>query len=406
MRGGVPAAVARLVSDLVLSGSLRSDAVMRAFQRVERHRFVTRLYYPTPGTRGVMWSPVGFDRNAPDAEGLRRVYSDGPLVTHIDGVYPASSSTAPRLMATMLEALDLRPGMRVLEIGTGTGYNAALLAEIVGDAGEVYTVDLRPDVAGEARASLRDAGYGKVHVDCRDGYLGFPEGAPFDRIVATVGCSDVSPIWLAQLAAGGSLLVPLQHGVLHPLTHVWRGDDPTCPGVGRIVGSSSFTPSRGALSWVNPWQSYLIGDLPSEPSWIRPIPEGLPAQGALDSVLQDPQHQDFHFFLALSSRELWDTVSGYGLADPGAGAVVIVSACGVQAFARSNATYALEWLYERLIGLTQAWRDLGQPSVGDYDLTFLPKRGEFALGSWGDEEWVIERVASWEVVRLPRTADV
>ncbi len=405
-QSGVATAVERLVTHLLSSGSLRSEAVVRAFRRVERHRFVTRWYHPTADSGGVSWSPVDVDRDVPDPEGLRQIYSDDPLVTHVDGVRATSSSTAPRLMAAMLEALDLRPGMRVLEIGTGTGYNAALLAEIVGDAGLVCTVDLRPDVVEEARASLRDSGYTSVHVDCRDGYFGFPEGAPFDRIVASVGYPDISPRWLEQLADGGMLLIPLQHGILHPLVRVWRAVHATCLGVGRIVGSSSFMPSHGALTWVNPWQSYLIGDLPAEPLWIRPALEGLPALEVPGNALQDPQHQGFHFFLALSSRELWDSGSGYGLADPGAGAVVVITACGVQAFARPSSTGALEALYERLSGLAGTWRDLGRPSAADYDLAFHSKREGPPLGSHGDAEWVIERIASWEVVRLPRSASV
>jgi protein-L-isoaspartate(D-aspartate) O-methyltransferase len=245
-------------------------------------------------------------------------------------------------------------------------------------------------------------GYASVRVDCLDGYLGFPEGAPFDRIVASVGCSDISPLWCEQLAVGGNLLVPLQHGILHPLVLVSRTGDPACLGVGRIVGSSSFMPSHGALTWVNLWQSYLIGDLPAEPLWTRPVPDGLPALGMSGNALQDPQHQSFHFYLALSSRELWDSGSGYGLADPGAGAVVIITARGVQAFARSDAMGALESLYERLSGLARGWRNLGRPSAADYHLSFYPKRGAPVLGSRSHIEWVIERMASWEVVGLLR----
>ncbi len=400
MKSRISASVDRLVSELESSGALRSDAVRRAFRRVERHRFVTRWYRCSIDGHRVAWSPESIDPQAPDAESLRSIYSDLPLVTRVDGASPISSSTSPRLMASMLEALDLRPGMRVLEIGTGTGYNAALLAEILGDARSVYTVDLRDDVVDDARASLREEGYGDVRVASRDGYWGFEEGAPFDRIVATVGCADTSPHWFEQLAADGRLLIPLQHGILHPLVSIVRGSGTTC-GVGRVVGSSSFMTSGGALRWVNPWQSYRIAGLRMQSTWNRPTPAGLPASGLPEDALGDATHQDFHFFLSLCSRELWYSGSGYGLADPGAGAAVVICAGGVRGFARPESGGALDLLYARLLAIADAWRNLGRPRAGDYELLFTSKANEPALGEDGRGEWVIERVTSWEVARLP-----
>jgi protein-L-isoaspartate(D-aspartate) O-methyltransferase len=90
-------------------------------------------------------------------------------------------------MADMLEALAPEPGMRVLEIGTGTGYNAALLAEIVGSEGFVGTLDIDADVSAEAKGALQDAGFDRVRVLARDGAEGLSEDSPFDRILATVG---------------------------------------------------------------------------------------------------------------------------------------------------------------------------------------------------------------------------
>lgn len=395
--------VSRLVTDLESSGALHSEAVRRAFGRVRRRRFVTHWYRPATDGRSLSWSRESLDPHAPDAEGLQRVYSDRPLVTLVDGAGPVCSSTSPRLMAAMLEALDLRPGMRVLEVGTGTGYNAALIAEIVGDPGCVYTVDLCADALTEARAALRDEGYASVHVARRDGYWGLPESAPYDRIVVTSGSSDVSPHWLDQLRPEGRLLVPLQHGLLHPLVHVEH--DARAGGAigrGRIVGSSSFMPSRGALRWVNPWQSYLIGGLPAEPEWTRPTPRGLPMDPDVTDALDSPGHQDFHFFLSLSARELWYSGAGYGLADPGSGAAAVITGRDVQGFARPGAARALGLVTERLFALADAWQDCGRPRVSDYDLSFWSKDGEPTLEGSGRREWVVERLGTWEIVRLAR----
>ncbi|MGH3804538.1 MAG: methyltransferase, FxLD system, partial [Pseudonocardiaceae bacterium] len=100
-----------------------------------------------------------------------------------------------------------------LEIGAGTGYNAALLAELVGETGEVTTVDICPDVTVQARQALDANGYGRVHVATQDGALGEADHAPYDRIIVTVGPWDLPPTWLDQLAPGGRLVVPL----------CWRG---------------------------------------------------------------------------------------------------------------------------------------------------------------------------------------
>jgi len=115
-------------------------------------------------------------------------------------------------MATMLEQLGLEPGHRVLEIGAGTGYNAALMAHLVGGAGEVTTIDLDEDIAEGARAHLASAGFGRVRVVLGDGALGYPAGAPFDRIILTVGAWDIAPAWREQLRREGRLVLPLAVG--------------------------------------------------------------------------------------------------------------------------------------------------------------------------------------------------
>jgi protein-L-isoaspartate(D-aspartate) O-methyltransferase len=179
----------QLVEDLVARRALRSEPVRRAFLAVPRHPFV-------PGT--------------PVTEAYR---ADRAIPTHFDerGV-PVSSSSAPAIMAIMLELLDVAPGQRVLEIGAGTGYNAALLAHLVGDAGTVTSLDIDEEVAREASDHLAKVGADEVEVRCTDGWLGESRGAPFDRIIATVECWDISPHWFDQLDEGGVLVLPLALG--------------------------------------------------------------------------------------------------------------------------------------------------------------------------------------------------
>jgi len=139
-----------------------------------------------------------------------QAYRDLPFVTKrgADGL-PLSSSSQPSTMAMMLDLLGLRPGMRVLEIGAGTGYNAALMSAIAGAEGKVVTVDIDGDVASSARRNLMSAGFDQVTVLHGDGSVGSEEHAPYDRIIVTAGAGDLSPAWTGQLAVAGRIVVPL-----------------------------------------------------------------------------------------------------------------------------------------------------------------------------------------------------
>jgi protein-L-isoaspartate(D-aspartate) O-methyltransferase len=174
-----------MISRLRRQNVIRSSRVATAFAAVPRHIFA-------PG------------------EPLEQAYGDEPVVTKRDADGTAVSSvSAPGIQAMMLEQAGLSPGMRVLEIGSG-GYNAALLAELAGPAGEVTTADIDPEVARRASAYLTEAGYGRVNVLVGDAENGVDDHAPYDRIIVTAGAWDIPPAWFAQLAPGGRLVVPLR----------------------------------------------------------------------------------------------------------------------------------------------------------------------------------------------------
>jgi protein-L-isoaspartate(D-aspartate) O-methyltransferase len=144
---------------------------------------------------------------------VAQAYADEAVVTRTgpDG-QPTSSASQPAIVAIMLEQLGVEPGHRVLEIGAGTGYNAALLAHLAGTTGRVTTIDVDADTAADARRQLDAAGVRRVEVLAADGWLGHPAGAPYARIEVTAGIWDVSPSWVDQLVEGGVLVAPLWLG--------------------------------------------------------------------------------------------------------------------------------------------------------------------------------------------------
>jgi protein-L-isoaspartate(D-aspartate) O-methyltransferase len=149
---------------------------------------------------------------------LAEAYGLGAVVTHRDGQgVPTSSASAPGTVAGMLEQAEVRAGHRVLEVGAGTGYNAALLAHLVGPSGSVATIEFDPDVADAARDHLAGYGADRVRVVTGDGTLGAAEDGPFDRILVTAGAWDVAPAWVEQLAPWGRVVLPLR---LRGLTRV------------------------------------------------------------------------------------------------------------------------------------------------------------------------------------------
>ncbi|MDX6742522.1 methyltransferase domain-containing protein [Actinocorallia sp. A-T 12471] len=156
------------------------------------------------------------------------------------GFFPTSSSSAPGVMARMIRALDVRPGMRVLEIGTGTGYNAACLAAL---GCEVVSVEIERDLAERARASLEAAGVGGVVVVCGDGELGVPGCAPFDRVVATAAAHTIPYAWVEQTRDEGLIVAPYTGEAHRAALLVLRVHDGTA--IGGMEGGAGFMPLRG-----------------------------------------------------------------------------------------------------------------------------------------------------------------
>ncbi|MEV6699291.1 methyltransferase domain-containing protein [Streptomyces sp. NPDC051453] len=193
----------KYATDLALD---RDGEWLQAFADVPRHVFVPRYF--TQGT-DTAWQPVSWG----DVGYLEAVYADAALTTQLDeqGI-PTSSSSQPSVMLAMLEALDVHDGHRVFELGTGTGYNTALLSHRLGEA-RVTSVDVDPGLVAAAIGRLKQAGHSPT-LAAGDGALGYPRRAPYDRIIATAGLHAIPPALLEQAAEGAVIVAPLGYGIV------------------------------------------------------------------------------------------------------------------------------------------------------------------------------------------------
>jgi protein-L-isoaspartate(D-aspartate) O-methyltransferase len=179
----------RLIDQLERASAIRTRGVRDAFSAVPREIFIPQIV---------------------EEKGMEAIYLDEAYPTKTDALGDAiSSSSQPQIMALMLEESNVGQGHHVLEIGTGTGYNAALLSALVGSHGRVTSVELDPELAEQARQALHRAKR-VVDVVAGDGRDGCPSAAPYDRIIVTASSLDVPKAFLDQLKEGGFLVLPLR----------------------------------------------------------------------------------------------------------------------------------------------------------------------------------------------------
>ena len=206
---------------------VKNEAVLRAMRTVPRHAFVPEDY-------------------------LNLAYADHPLP-----IGYGQTISQPLIVAWMTELLDLKPGAKVLEIGTGSGYQAAVLAEM--DSLDVYSIEIIPELAQSAAARLQELGYADVHVKQGDGYFGWEEFAPFDAIIVTAAPDHLPAPLVTQLVAGGCIVIPI--GPPGSYQTLWRFVNEKDGLKAYNLGGVSFVPFTGAgagRGWERPLTITII----------------------------------------------------------------------------------------------------------------------------------------------------
>jgi protein-L-isoaspartate(D-aspartate) O-methyltransferase len=379
----------KLVAVLKQEGTLSQPQVEAAFLQVPRHLFLDRFFRREIRDRKMQVEEVRPSSFPTASLWLGAVYANEPLATAYDEECTAtSSSSSPAAMAVMLEASELGKGMRVLEIGTGTGYNAALLTSIVGSTQRVFTVEIDADLAAQAQLRLNQVVGLGVTVHSGNGLEGYAPGAPYDRILVTGSTSKVPFPWLEQIRPGGIILMNLigEMGACAFLKIVKK--DGGLAAHGRFLSGSEFMELHEAGKYPHR-RATLVGQyLP------RPITQEQSATRAeFDLSLLWDRRLDFALQLAfpqMSFASVYVNPMCPCLIDRASDTMLLFRPSREEHF--QVEVRGDPHLWEQVAAVYHQWVGLGQPDVGAYHLhidaggkqvvTLAPSPGRKSIPSW------------------------
>ncbi|MBV9141514.1 MAG: methyltransferase domain-containing protein [Pseudonocardiales bacterium] len=354
------------------AGALRTPAWREVFQRTWRHPYIPS-YYPDPA--GPCLLSIDPQRRG---EWLAAVYSDQTLGTKVvqvpmpralrPGTAPilTSSSTLPSLVLRMLEELDVTDGHRVLEIGTGTGYNAALLCERLGSE-YVTSVDIDPELIELAAERLAANGYTPT-LAAVDGAGGYPPGAPYDRIIATCSVPAIPPAWLEQTSPGAVILADVHGKIGGTLARLIID--------GEGIATGRFLPLGTAFMWLRHALDF------SPPPMREPEGEPMHSVTTVDPTLLHTSSlfgfvAQWHLLGGASAEGHLPEVAWSMLTDNGASSVHLQASDGSRASVHATAVngefpvtqYGPSRLWDRVEDAHEFWHQTGQPPYSRFGIT-------------------------------------
>ncbi|GAA3292759.1 ATP-grasp peptide maturase system methyltransferase [Streptomyces cinereospinus] len=376
-----PANLRRVLADhLTDGGVLKTPAWREAVESVPRELFLPSFFKDEPGPNGItQYVPVRQDTDRD--ERLALVYQNETLVTQLDGHltadtadgpvtgFPTSSSTMPSTVVGMLESLDVDDGMKVLEIGTGTGYSTALLCHRLGED-NITSVEVDPAVSQRADAALETAGYSTWTV-AGDGLLGHPHRAPYDRTIATCAVRRIPYAWVRQTKPGGVILAtvgPSAWSYGTGLAKLTVKDDGTAEG--RIIGRTSFMPARAEAAVP------LSGDLSARAAYAD-----TERRSNLSPDILNDWVPAFLAQLAAPGTQLVRAVSESRetvyLFDTAREAFAALTADGDDWNVRQGGPVAI---WDAIENALTAWRDAGEPDITTVRMEVTPKAHAYWIG--------------------------
>ena len=346
--------IERLHKDLMQIDYVRSDSdwLKQALFNVPRHLFIEQYHDGEEPSRIIqVKSPK------PTSRQLAKIYSDTGLMIR---EMPHSAASQPSLIFAMLDDIELTRGLKVLEVGTGSGWNAGLIAFAVGDDRLVHSIDLQADLVEKARIHLSSVGFNHVNLRVDDGGFGWTSEI-FDRIIVTVGSPDIPPAWVQSLADGGVLVMPLKtRGAGDPILRLQRQGD-------RLTGQ--FTRWAGFMSLQGGFRSPIEDRL--EPPWDSVV-EQLLQQQPTPVSLPEVFGIDCAFWLRLKGESI--QILGKYKGQRGMYPVLLdreLPALYVPEPEKRIDVYGNQQLVERFIKGIEEWINLGRPKITDYHVELV-----------------------------------
>jgi len=361
-----------------------SDETARAYLATPRHRFVRRYReWASPHWQDVTESHLN--------EHLATLYSDKAIILFGDDDENIQSTISqPSFVLRMLDLLQLQPGHTVLELGAGSGWNAALIGQIIGPTGQVCSVEIIPEMADRASASIAELGITNVHVIAADGSSGYAAGGPYDRIVFTAGAYDLPRPFFEQIAPGGLLLMVIKN----------RGGGDTLFLLKKVADHFE---SRHAMScgFVSMTGRHQRADL--DPVALESLPEWA------DMRHRELTRRPFWWGGKGSESFVWQTMgirSFLGIAEPlfqtfkvdRQGGESAAQPCfglwdrEAQSLALAKddqlVSYGTMAATERLLAHVHRWVDLGMPAAAGFHLCVYPSERHLVAN---DDQWIVRR---------------
>ena len=367
--------IEHLLKDLTKAGCFQSDSdwLKRSLFNVPRHFFIEQ-YYDEKESDGI----VQVKSPEPTSEQLARIYSNSGLMIRET---PHSAASQPSLVFGMLDDLELTRGLKVLEVGTGSGWNAGLIAFGVEDDRLVYSIDLQADLIEKARMHLRCAGFNRVNLKVGDGGYGW-DGEIFDRIIVTVGSPDIPLAWVQSLADEGLLVMPLKtRGVGDPILRLYKQN-------GRLTGK--FTRWAGFMNLQGNFKSPTEDVL--RPPW-PPVVKQLLQEKLTPVSLPEFFSTDCAFWLRLNGEPIqilreYEGQSGMHsvLLDRELPALYVPRSAYTHQPEKRMDVYGSQQLVGRFIKGVEEWINLGRPSILDYHVELIDPAESYSVAS----HWYID----------------